>query len=51
MFGLLAQVFFEDQNLINIATGLGAFLGIAGVNVLSGVFKDFFTEYLRNKLK
>ena len=51
MFGLLAQVFFEDQNLINVATGLGAFLGIACVNILSGVFKEFFTEYLKNKLK
>ena len=49
--GLLATIFLQEQTLVLAASGIGAFLGIAGLNAISSIFLEFLTELLVRRKK
>jgi len=49
VFGLLATVLFENQIFILVCAGVGAFLGMAGLNKLSVTMLDFLVSRVDKK--
>lgn len=48
--GTIAGVYVEEQGLINAITGLGAVLGVTGINVVSNIAIDILKEVVRSRL-
>jgi uncharacterized membrane protein len=38
IFGMTSTLFFESQTIITLSAGIGAFLGMAGVNAIANAF-------------
>lgn len=44
IFGVSASVYFEDVKLVSLFAGIGAFLGMAGLNKLANFLLDVLTQ-------
>ena len=51
MFGLLGSLHFDNLVVLLLASGAGAFLGIRGLNIMSGVMVTSLKGALKNWIK
>ncbi len=48
IIGLTSTLFFDSQTAITLSAGIGAFLGMAGVNAVSNAFLNMLVSKLDN---
>lgn len=46
IFGMIATALFENQMRVNIASGIGAFIGLSGLNKVANIFLEIFQQLL-----
>lgn len=49
VIGMSATVVFESQTLITLSAGIGAFLGMAGVNAVANAFLDLIVNRVKKQ--
>jgi len=47
IFGLIASIYFNNESIILLISGIGAFLGVAGINKISNAILDVLINRIK----
>lgn len=51
LFGTVSSIYFADPRIVHVATGVGAVMGVAGINTVAEVFLESIKDFLKARLK